>query len=196
MTETTETTRLTADVVALSDRGGVPHVLLIRRGWPPYTGMWALPGGHIDAGETAEDAARRELAEETGLHAEDLTLVGVWADPGRDPRGRYASWVYRTHLYDLPTPTAGDDAAAAEWVPAAAALAEGLAFDHSAILRAALVPQTVLTELTELTGVLDEIDHPGDINISDVDARLFGTAVDADGTEIAWTATITVTPTR
>jgi len=147
MSETHETARLTADVVALSMAGPTsitPHVLLIRRGWPPYTGLWALPGGHVDPGETTEAAAVRELAEETGLRAElaDLDLVGVYAEPDRDPRGRYVTWAYAVWLPDTPVPTAGDDATAARWIPVAQALADGLAFDHAQILRA-VVPAIV-----------------------------------------------------
>ncbi|MEO5877549.1 MAG: NUDIX hydrolase [Streptosporangiaceae bacterium] len=80
-----ETIRYTADVVCV--RGD--HVLLIERGWDPHKGLLALPGGHVDAGETAVAAAVRELAEETGVgvDAADLTLIGVYDRPDRDPRG-------------------------------------------------------------------------------------------------------------
>ncbi|WP_063897593.1 NUDIX hydrolase [Frankia sp. ACN1ag] len=202
---TTEMARLTADVVALSERDGTPHVLLIRRGWAPFEGRWALPGGHIDPGERPEDAARRELAEETGLHAEDLALVGVWADPGRDPRGRYATWAYRTHLHDLPTPAAGDDAAAAEWVPVERALTEGLAFDHEQILRAAY-PHTPISPVLTPAGVAqllapaDEVrdDTAGgwhDIRLDPTPGAgaLIGAFTGDQGTWASWTAVITIT---
>lgn len=139
MTDTVpETARLTADVVLLGQLHGGLHVLLVRRGWPPFEGCWAFPGGHVDEGEDVLAAAKRELEEETGLRAEGLTLVGVYADPGRDPRGRYVTWAYAALVAGLRKPTAGDDATAARWVPVDEALAGGLAFDHRRILTDAL----------------------------------------------------------
>lgn len=134
-----ETARLTADIVVLADdHDDVTHVLLIRRRWEPFADMWALPGGHVDAGEGTEIAARRELREETGIDPGHLDLVSVYAEPGRDPRGRYATWAYRTHMARLVPPTAGTDAAAAQWVSVRQAIADGLAFDHAKILIDAL----------------------------------------------------------
>jgi 8-oxo-dGTP diphosphatase len=63
-------------------------VLLVRRGRPPALGEWSLPGGAQELGETAEEAARRELAEETGLAVGPLTLVGHFDSIHRDPDGR------------------------------------------------------------------------------------------------------------
>lgn len=137
MSRATETVRLTADVVLLAERDGELVVLLIRRGWDPYGGCWALPGGHVDPGEEVADAARRELAEETGLTAYHLDLVGVYGAPGRDPRGRYVTWAYVGFVSgDVADPTAGDDARDARWVPVASVLTDprGLAFDHAQIL--------------------------------------------------------------
>jgi len=141
MTETTpETARLTSDAVLFGERGGRLYVLMIRRGWEPFAGHLALPGGHVDAGEDTEDAAHRELTEETGLRLGLLKYVGVYAKPGRDPRGRYVDFAYTARLDYLPEPTAGDDAAAAEWVLVDEALATGtvLAFDHKQIIGDAL----------------------------------------------------------
>ncbi len=136
---TRETAYLTADVVALADDAdGTLHVLLIRRAKDPHVGRWVLPGGHVESGERTEIAARRELAEETGIEAGETILVGVYADPSRDPRGRYVSFAYSTRLSRMVPPTAGDDAAVAEWLPVDTALSEGLAFDHEDILRDAL----------------------------------------------------------
>lgn len=129
-----ETVRLTGDVVAFADQ----HVLLIRRRKPPYAGMWALPGGHVDVGERVEDAARRELAEETGVEAGPLEPVGWYSEPGRDPRGRYVTAAFAARLDGMPVPVAADDAAAAEWIPVDRALADGLAFDHARIVGDAL----------------------------------------------------------
>ncbi|MGW1353628.1 NUDIX domain-containing protein [Streptomyces sp. NPDC002409] len=132
-TEAFETIRYTADAVVTTTDG---YVLLIERGWEPHKGQWALPGGHVDPGETSRVAAARELAEEAGIHAapEELTQVGTWDAPGRDRRGRYVTVAY--HLTVLPGTIveAGDDATLAEWWPLSD-LPE-LAFDHADILRA------------------------------------------------------------
>lgn len=137
--------KLTADVVLLGNRetdgrDGDLYVLVIDRGWPPFEGCPALPGGHVELDEEPIDAAYRELTEETGIRIGPcLKPVGVYATPGRDPRGRYATWAYTARLGRLPEPTAGDDAAAARWVRVDDLLADGnLAFDHERIIRAAL----------------------------------------------------------
>lgn len=142
MTDTTpETARLTADAVLLADHDHLIHVLLIRRGWDPYKDCWALPGGHVDTGEDTETAARRELEEETGLTGgQEFHLVGAYAQPGRDPRGRYVTFAYVTWVTGLPQPTAADDAAEARWMPVDDLLAGDtpLAFDHRRIITEAL----------------------------------------------------------
>lgn len=135
-TETT-TAHLAVDMVLLAVHDDALHVLLIKRGWPPFEGAWALPGGYVDEGETFDAAARRELQEETSLVAPPhLERVDVYGDPGRDPRGRVVSVAYVAVLPTMPHPTAGDDAREARWTPVADALAtpEGLAFDHHRIL--------------------------------------------------------------
>ncbi|MEU8544735.1 NUDIX hydrolase [Streptomyces sp. NPDC048717] len=131
---TDETIRYTADVVLLA----AGHVLLIERGWDPFKGSWALPGGHVDRGETSLAAGSRELEEETGISvpAADLRQVGVFDAPGRDPRGRYVSVAYTATLPELVEPTAGDDATAARWWPLAAL--PDLAFDHALIVAEAV----------------------------------------------------------
>jgi len=129
--------RLTADVVLFSyDQHDVVHVLLIKRKWDPYEGHWALPGGHVDAGEDTEAAARRELLEETGLTAFTLDYVDAYATANRDPRGRYVTFAYVSVIGDMPAPTAADDAAEARWFPVYAVLREGfpLGFDHGRLI--------------------------------------------------------------
>lgn len=135
---TPETARLTADVVLIGERGGDQYVLAIRRGWPPFEGHWALPGGHVDTGETTPDAAHRELTEETGLTVAALHAVGVYADPDRDPRGRYVTFAYTARVVDMPRPTAADDATEARWLRIDSLPAGSLAFDHDQIVRDAL----------------------------------------------------------
>lgn len=128
---------LTADVVALSIAARAPRVLLVQRANPPFAGSWALPGGFVDEGERVLHAARRELAEETGLSVDSrLELLGVYDTPGRDPRGWTVSVVYLARTPDEPSVAGGDDASDARWFPADD-LPE-LAFDHAFIVADAL----------------------------------------------------------
>jgi 8-oxo-dGTP diphosphatase len=123
-----KTPLLAADCVVFDARG---RVLLVRRKFPPFQGCYALPGGFVEIGETVEDAARRELAEETGVKVGRLQLLGVYSDPGRDPRGHTCSVVFLGRAPRAEV-KAGDDAAAAEWVEGRSRI--DLAFDHAKIL--------------------------------------------------------------
>lgn len=136
---TADVVRLTADVVLFAVDGPL-RVLLIRRALDhdTFPGYWALPGGHVDPNENTDDAARRELAEETGLTVNDLTKVDVYATPGRDPRGRYVTFAYTTALGEVVAPTAGDDATDARWWLVDDLDEDMLAFDHWRIVRDAL----------------------------------------------------------
>lgn len=128
---------LTADVVALRGAASSREVLLICRRHDPFAGLWALPGGFVDEWESPEDAARRELAEETGVAwLGPLTLVGVYGKKGRDPRGWTVACAYLARAEGEWQLTPGDDAAEAAWFPASA-LPE-LAFDHREIIGDAL----------------------------------------------------------
>ncbi|MER8233150.1 NUDIX hydrolase [Streptomyces sp. NPDC094049] len=128
--------RYTADIVAVTEDR---RVLLIQRGWEPYQGHWALPGGHVDEGETALRAAVRELEEETGVRIteDQLRLVGVFDQPDRDPRGRYVTVTYLATVPNNTRAVAGDDAHEARWWPQNDLPAQ-LAFDHADILNTAL----------------------------------------------------------
>ncbi|MFF2197115.1 NUDIX domain-containing protein [Streptomyces sp. NPDC058157] len=130
---------VTVDLAVLTVRGGALHVLLIRRGQEPYAGAWALPGGFVLPRESAETAALRELAEETGLPPElvgalHLEQLRTYSEPDRDPRMRVVSVAFTALVPDLPEPAedGGGDADRARWVPVAQA--SGLAFDHGRIL--------------------------------------------------------------
>lgn len=130
-------------------------VLTIRRGKPPFEGAWALPGGFVRVGPTAEDqgedveqAAFRELAEETGLgpelllrHRVHLEQLYTFGRAGRDPRTRVISvaWYALVPSTLVPLTRAGDDAAEATWMSVAAEIPQvELAFDHAEILRVAV----------------------------------------------------------
>ncbi|PRH77576.1 NUDIX hydrolase [Streptomyces solincola] len=128
---------VTVDLAVLTLREGRLHVLLVRRGEAPYQGDWALPGGFVRPDESAGAAARRELAEETGLSEATaaglhLEQLATYSDPGRDPRMRVVSVAYTALGPGLPEPRGGGDAAHAQWLPYGT---QGpLAFDHDAIL--------------------------------------------------------------
>lgn len=130
------TMAVTVDLVVLTVRDGLFCVLTIRRGIPPYRGRWALPGGFVHLDEDLPAAAARELAEETRLSAVHLEQLGTYGQPDRDPRMRVVTVAYLALAADLPTPTAGTDAAEARWASVADLLSapRKLAFDHHHIL--------------------------------------------------------------
>jgi len=128
---------VTVDIVVLTIRDDALHALVVRRGEDPYKGRWALPGGFVGQDEDLEDAAVRELHEETAVSPGDVRLeqLRTYGDPERDPRHRVVSVAWLAVLPAGPVPTAGTDAAEAEWRPVDALLKRGqLAFDHAHIL--------------------------------------------------------------
>ncbi len=144
---------VTVDVVILTMADGVLQVLLVRRGEAPFEGMWAIPGGFKRPTETLDGAAKRELAEETGVDAASLlTQFGAYGDPGRDPRMNVVTVGYLAVLRDVGSIVAGTDAADAALVPVSAVLNGQieLAFDHRRIARDAV--ERVRVEL-EVSGI-------------------------------------------
>ncbi|MDQ0382576.1 NUDIX hydrolase [Amycolatopsis thermophila] len=126
---------VTVDLAVFTLRAGRLRILLVERGEEPYAGSWALPGGFLKPDESAETAARRELAEETGLadvaglHLEQLR---TYSEPDRDPRMRVVSVAFTALVPDAPQAVGGGDAAQAAWLPFGE---QGpLAFDHDRIL--------------------------------------------------------------
>jgi tRNA (cytidine/uridine-2'-O-)-methyltransferase len=127
---------LTVDIVLFHRHEDRFEVLLIKRAGEPFKGRWAFPGGFVDEDESLENAAARELREETGLTGIRLEQVGAFGDPGRDPRGHTVSVVFAAMLEERALVEAADDASDAKWHPALAP--PNLAFDHEKILSAAV----------------------------------------------------------
>jgi 8-oxo-dGTP diphosphatase len=144
---------VTVDVVILTMSEGALNVLLVRRGEAPFEGMWAIPGGFKRPPETLDGAAKRELAEETGVDAAPvLKQFRAYGDPGRDPRMDVVTVAYLAVLRDVGAIEAGSDAAAASLIPVSDVLNGqiDLAFDHLRILRDAV--ERIRVEL-EVSGI-------------------------------------------
>ncbi len=141
---------VTVDLVLFTFVEKELRVLLIERARDPFAGTWALPGGFVEIDEKLEDAAQRELREETGVHDVYLEQLYTFGDPDRDPRGRVITVAYvgivsadaSQNIY------AGDDARLARWfnvydLPP-------LAFDHERIIRYAVQRLRYKLEYTAL----------------------------------------------
>lgn len=147
---------VTVDLVIFTVRDDTLQVLLVKRGKEPYLGQLALPGGYLRGEETLDEAALRELKEETGVDGSQLHLeqLRTYSDPKRDPRGRVITAAYLALGADLPAPVAGTDAREAHWVAVTDALREGtLAFDHATILRDGLERARAKLEYTSVATV-------------------------------------------
>jgi len=128
---------LTVDGVVFGLDDGELKVLLIQRGLPPFEGRWALPGGFVQEGEELEAAARRELAEETGIDRLFLEQLYTFGAVDRDPRERVVSVAYYA-LVKLGDHRirAATDAREAAWF--AVTDLPRLAFDHDEMVAMAL----------------------------------------------------------
>lgn len=128
---------VTVDVVIFSVVEGQLKVLLIKRKNWPFEGTWAIPGGFVDMDEALEDAAARELYEETGVEGIYLEQFYAFGQPDRDPRTRVISVAYVTLVgAGQLQPRASDDAADVGWF--SVHNPPPLAFDHADILKRAL----------------------------------------------------------
>jgi 8-oxo-dGTP diphosphatase len=122
---------LTVDAVIVTDG----KIVLIKRRSEPFQGYYALPGGFVEYGETVEAALRREVLEETGLVVKISSLVGIYSDPNRDPRGHVVSAAFAAVIVSGTLVSGSDAAEASFWeithLPP-------LAFDHAQIVQDAL----------------------------------------------------------
>jgi 8-oxo-dGTP diphosphatase len=106
---------LTADIMIFRKEELNSQLLLIQRKYDPFKEMWALPGGFMEMKETLLEAAIRELQEETGLIADNLSFLHVFDRLNRDPRGRTISAVFYGFVEKFQAIKAGDDASHAKW---------------------------------------------------------------------------------
>lgn len=121
------TPALTVDGIIISEQS----VLLVQRKYEPFREHWALPGGFVEYGEKTEDAVIREVFEETGLRVKITQLLGVYSEPGRDPRGHTVTVAYLLEQIGG-TVLAGDDAGDVKFFKVDELPA--LAFDHAQIV--------------------------------------------------------------
>jgi 8-oxo-dGTP diphosphatase len=124
---------VTVDVVIFSLIDNDLQVLLVKRKYAPFAGFWAIPGGFVRIDESLEDAAARELAEETGVTGVFIEQLYTFGDPDRDPRTRVITVTYFALVpHDVIKHHPGDDAAETGWF-SMNNLPE-MAFDHEEIL--------------------------------------------------------------
>ncbi|MEF8811585.1 MAG: NUDIX hydrolase [Bacteroidales bacterium] len=127
---------VTVDCLVLSKENEQVWLMLIRRDKPPFEKSWALPGGFVEIDEDLDEAAYRELKEETDISDIELRQFRAFGKPGRDPRGRTISIVYYGFVdSEKTTAIAGSDARNVDWfeindLPP-------LAFDHDEIIEMA-----------------------------------------------------------
>lgn len=171
---------LTVDCIVFGFDEGDLKVLLIQRDLDPFAGKWALPGGFVRVEESLDDAARRELAEETGLKNVFLEQLYTFGTPERDPRERVVSVAYYA-LVSLADhkPKADTDARQAAWFSVDDT--PGLAFDHEQILETALTRlrgkvryEPIGFELLQEKFTLGQLQHLYEVVLEeDIDKRNF-----------------------
>lgn len=121
---------LTVDAVIMCQNG----IILIKRSKDPFKDSWALPGGYVEFGEKVENAALREVKEETGLEVELNGILGVYSDPDRDPRGHTVTVCYMAEITGGKL-KADTDASDVKCIPRDEILSKELAFDHNLIIK-------------------------------------------------------------
>lgn len=161
-----ENPAVTVDCIVFGYRAGSLQVLLIKRGLAPFKGKWALPGGFVRIKETIDEAARRELEEETGLRGVYMEQLYTFGEVNRDPRQRVISVAYFA-LINLSNNTnvkGGTDADEAQWFNVNEM--PQLAFDHSHIvtmavnrLRAKITYQPIVFELLPEKFIFSELEN-------------------------------------
>ena len=123
----------TVDSIIQSDS----QILLVKRRKEPFKDYLVLPGGFVNEGERVEDAAKREVKEETSLDIELIDILGVYSEPKRDPRGHIMSTVFIAKISqnnDKMDAKAQDDSAAIEWIDIEKTDNTRLGFDHTKII--------------------------------------------------------------
>ena len=126
---------VTADCIVFHKEDDNIQVLLIKRKNEPFKDSWAFPGGFINIDESAEDAAIRELKEETGLEVSGVMQLKAYSNPERDPRERVITIAFIAESNSKEV-KGGDDAKEARWFDISNL--PPLAFDHAEILEDAL----------------------------------------------------------
>ena len=137
MKEKFEKLSVTADIVIFTIKENDLKVLLVKRGIEPFKNKWAIPGGFVGINESLEDAAKRELEEETGIKNVYFEQLYTFGDPKRDPRGRVITVTYmalvNSENIKLKSAT---DVSDAKWF--SVSKIPNLAFDHKQILNYSL----------------------------------------------------------
>ncbi|MET0758995.1 MAG: NUDIX hydrolase [Flavobacterium sp.] len=132
---------VTVDVIITKIEQSVFFLLLIKRKNDPFKDYWALPGGFVDENEDLEDAAIRELEEETQIKVDHLEQIGAFGKPFRDPRGHMVSVAYFGMVPENTIATAADDAKEAQWF--SIKNLPKLAFDHLDIINTTFQKQNL-----------------------------------------------------
>lgn len=130
---------LTVDILIFKETFSFNSILLIKRKNEPFKGCWALPGGFVDENEDLEDAAKRELEEETQIKMEQLEQLKAFGKPFRDPRSHVVSIAFTGFVSKDTQATASDDAKEVKWFSVNDL--PKLAFDHDEIINFALLKQ-------------------------------------------------------